>query len=63
MIWSALHGDMQLPNGGLRLTTSSEHKDQNKQGYCIGAILGVTKLVMNAADLGYVAVDTMRSNN
>jgi N4-gp56 family major capsid protein len=36
---------------------------QNKQGYCIGAILGVTKLVMNAADLGYVAVDTMRSNN
>jgi N4-gp56 family major capsid protein len=36
---------------------------QNKTGFCIGAILGVTKLVMNSNDLGYIAVDTMRSNN
>lgn len=36
---------------------------QNKTGFCIGAILGVTKLVMNANDIGYIAVDTMRSNN
>lgn len=36
---------------------------QNKTGFCIGAILGVTKLVMNSNDIGYIAVDTMRSNN
>jgi N4-gp56 family major capsid protein len=36
---------------------------QNKTGYCIGAILGVTKLVMNSNDLGYTAVDTYRSDN
>jgi N4-gp56 family major capsid protein len=36
---------------------------QNKTGYCIGAILGVTKLVMNSNDLGYIAVDTYRSDN
>jgi N4-gp56 family major capsid protein len=36
---------------------------QNKTGYCIGAILGVTKLVMNSNDLGYIAYDTYRSDN
>jgi N4-gp56 family major capsid protein len=36
---------------------------QNKTGYCIGAILGVTKLVMNTYDLAYIAVDTYRSDN
>jgi N4-gp56 family major capsid protein len=35
----------------------------NKTGYCIGAIYGVTKLVMNSNDLGYIAVDTYRSDN
>jgi N4-gp56 family major capsid protein len=36
---------------------------QNKVGFCIGAIVGVTKLVMNSNDLGYIAVDTFRSDN
>lgn len=36
---------------------------QNKVGFCVGAIYGVTKAVFNAADNAYVAVDTYRSNN
>ncbi len=36
---------------------------QNQTGYCIGAILGVTKLVMNSNDIGYLAIDTYRSDN
>lgn len=36
---------------------------QNKVGFCIGAIYGITKAVFNSADNAYVAVDTYRSNN
>ena len=58
---------MQQPckTGGLRLTTSNEHKVdyQNKAGFCIGSIYGLTKSVFNSADLAVVAVYTYRSNN
>lgn len=65
-IWSALHGDMQLPfNGGLRLTTSNEHLVDygNKVGLCIGAIYGVSKSVFNSSDNALVEIRTYRSNN
>ena len=66
VIWSALHGDMQQPfKGGLRLTTSNEHKVDygNKVGMCIGAIYGVSKSVFNSADNALVEIRTYRSNN
>jgi N4-gp56 family major capsid protein len=36
---------------------------QNKTGFCVGSIYGVTKLVLNGADNGVVGVSTYRSNN
>jgi hypothetical protein len=57
---------MQQPfKGGLRLTTSSEHKVDygNKVGFCIGAIYGVSKSVFNSADNALVEIRTYRSNN
>ena len=36
---------------------------QNKAGFCIGSIYGLTKSVFNSADLAVVAVYTYRSNN
>jgi hypothetical protein len=48
---------------GLRLTTSSEHKDQNKAGFCIGSIYGVIKSVFNGADIAVVGMSTYRTSN
>lgn len=36
---------------------------QNKAGFCIGSIYGVTKAVFNSADLAVVGVYTYRTNN
>jgi N4-gp56 family major capsid protein len=36
---------------------------QNKTGFCIGSIYGLTKAVFNSADLAVVGVYTYRSNN
>ena len=36
---------------------------QNKAGFCIGSIYGLTKSVFNSADLAVVAVYTYRSDN
>jgi hypothetical protein len=57
---------MQQPfKGGLRLTTSSEHKVDygNKVGFCIGAIYGVSKSVFNSADNAVVSIRTYRTSN
>ena len=36
---------------------------QNKVGFCIGSIYGVTKAVFNSADLAVVGVYTYRTSN
>jgi hypothetical protein len=35
----------------------------NKVGFCIGAIYGVAKTILNSADIAVVALRVFRSNN
>jgi hypothetical protein len=67
MIWSALLGNLQLffrerfEINDLKRTLRFDY--QNKVGFCVGSIYGVTKIVFNSADNAVVGVDTNRTSN